>query len=636
MTWAVSAPPVGRVVDQDTPLRAGRREAVATAALSIALALGAFAVGNPAVASAKPPRVRVAVSTFKVGPSLGISLSGRFVPGGVCTGRIRAKRARARLPLVTLTRSRATFRWAVPRRAPAGRWRFILRCRKGEGVASRARVAARPWVSASASAHVRTASRKSTGPLMAPSSMYVQGAECSNAPPTVPGNPFGSYKCECTWYAAQRRTDLHLGHDEISTANPKRVQVFNGHAKYWWADARQVNVPRGQVPVAGAIAVWGGGAFGHVAYVESVHPNGRVDLSDFNFRNDHKYRWHRAVDPRAMGRFLGYIYGGPGPGAAGMAPPPTRQTPADPRDMPVLSLPWAAGQAWRLTAGPHSFLGGHNPSKPWSSLDLAGGDGRVRASAPGIAHLDRKICRGNWVRIDHGGGWHTSYYHLTNITVAEGQRVGRGAELGRIGTGTECGGTATGPHAHFTLWKFEGAFRMTSAQEYPLNGLRLGGYVVTEGQLPEQGCLTLTYRDAGGGAEADYTDRACQNQRITSIPRVLRVWTKDQSGWPGRDRSTFRCGERAQIFTMVNNPTATEGRLTRLVFEAGVAWGPSIYSYETNDVPLPAGAPSGFYSPFAIPPGASSGRYHATVVLTAPDGQGSVSYNVSGLFDVTC
>ena len=57
------------------------------------------------------------------------------------------------------------------------------------------------------------------------------------------------------------------------------------------------------------------------------------------------------------------------------------------------------------------------------------------------------ITRGNAVIIDHGLGVYTGYYHLSALSVQEGQEVERGAFVGRVGST----GLVTGPHLHWEL-----------------------------------------------------------------------------------------------------------------------------------------------------------------------------------------
>ena len=54
---------------------------------------------------------------------------------------------------------------------------------------------------------------------------------------------------------------------------------------------------------------------------------------------------------------------------------------------------------------------------------------------------------GFWVVIDHGENLRSYYAHLKGATVAVGQWVDRGDEIGRMGST----GNSTGPHVHFEI-----------------------------------------------------------------------------------------------------------------------------------------------------------------------------------------
>ncbi len=62
----------------------------------------------------------------------------------------------------------------------------------------------------------------------------------------------------------------------------QRLVPWQGNAIAWWAEARAYGVPEGQVPVAGAIAVFDIGYYGHVAFVTKVLPNGSWQQSEMN------------------------------------------------------------------------------------------------------------------------------------------------------------------------------------------------------------------------------------------------------------------------------------------------------------------------------------------------------------------
>ena len=54
---------------------------------------------------------------------------------------------------------------------------------------------------------------------------------------------------------------------------------------------------------------------------------------------------------------------------------------------------------------------------------------------------------GNYILIDHGGGYSTGYGHLSAIYVSNGQSIQRGQAIGAVGST----GQSTGPHLHFEV-----------------------------------------------------------------------------------------------------------------------------------------------------------------------------------------
>lgn len=70
----------------------------------------------------------------------------------------------------------------------------------------------------------------------------------------------------------------------------------------------------------------------------------------------------------------------------------------------------------------------------------------VRATAPGtVLSAEYSGGYGNMVEVDHGHGVTTRYAHLSQILVAEGQKLTAGAVVGRLGNT----GRSTGPHLHY-------------------------------------------------------------------------------------------------------------------------------------------------------------------------------------------
>ena len=70
----------------------------------------------------------------------------------------------------------------------------------------------------------------------------------------------------------------------------------------------------------------------------------------------------------------------------------------------------------------------------------------VRATNRGVVILARNLYyEGNCVIVDHGQGFLTLYFHLSEIVVSEGDKVESGTVLGKSGNT----GRVNGPHLHF-------------------------------------------------------------------------------------------------------------------------------------------------------------------------------------------
>jgi murein DD-endopeptidase MepM/ murein hydrolase activator NlpD len=105
----------------------------------------------------------------------------------------------------------------------------------------------------------------------------------------------------------------------------------------------------------------------------------------------------------------------------------------------LFSTPYGARR--RYNGGP---LDGYH-----GGVDIAVGAGTpVVAAADGVVVLAERLqVRGNTVIIDHGAGVHSAYYHLSAISVAIGQRVHRGQQIGLSGST----GLSTGAHLHWEV-----------------------------------------------------------------------------------------------------------------------------------------------------------------------------------------
>lgn len=82
-------------------------------------------------------------------------------------------------------------------------------------------------------------------------------------------------------------------------------------------------------------------------------------------------------------------------------------------------------------------------------LDIAAPTGTtVTAAAAGTVIMAQWYGGyGNYILIDHGGGYSTGYGHLSAIYVSNGQVVKRGQAIGAVGST----GASTGPHLHFEV-----------------------------------------------------------------------------------------------------------------------------------------------------------------------------------------
>lgn len=86
----------------------------------------------------------------------------------------------------------------------------------------------------------------------------------------------------------------------------------------------------------------------------------------------------------------------------------------------------------------------------------AGVDFGAPHGAPIYAVGDAKVAysgwhggHGNYVKLDHGGGFATAYAHMSRISVPNGARVNAGQVIGYVGST----GLSTGPHLHYELYQ---------------------------------------------------------------------------------------------------------------------------------------------------------------------------------------
>jgi LasA protease len=172
---------------------------------------------------------------------------------------------------------------------------------------------------------------------------------------------------------------------------------------------------------------------------------------------------------------------------------------------PALTLPFEAGQQV-YSAGIHSDDGSTGVK---NAIDFSPADGTVRAPLAGTVHLQH-CAGGDWVTVDHAGGWRTGYYHLEGIRVTDGEHVEPGTVLGSTGNALPCGGSSTGAHVHFTLWTLPDAAAgdwdgvafsriattVAAALGEPVDGKTFGGWRFAAGAEQYSGTATHLADDA--------------------------------------------------------------------------------------------------------------------------------------------
>ncbi|NRN67101.1 Protease lasA [Kibdelosporangium sp. 4NS15] len=142
-----------------------------------------------------------------------------------------------------------------------------------------------------------------------------------------------------------------------------------------------------------------------------------------------------------------------------------------------LGLPWPEGVAWWMGGGPH---GNSGQSRPFSSIDFNGGDGRVLAAGPGKVYKSCVRGRSALVKVVHPNGYSTTYYHMYDLTtLPDGSDVQTGTYLGHIGNELPCGGSSSGAHVHFSL--------LRGNTHVSVNNQTIGGWTFYEGTQAYRG-----------------------------------------------------------------------------------------------------------------------------------------------------
>ncbi|HCT77822.1 MAG TPA: peptidase M23 [Micromonosporaceae bacterium] len=110
---------------------------------------------------------------------------------------------------------------------------------------------------------------------------------------------------------------------------------------------------------------------------------------------------------------------------------------------PNFKAPFRCGQRWTYS---------HHSAEVRLALDFIRNDGGTTNGSPVLASAGGTAYRyyqaggaGNYIVIEHGGGWKTYYFHLSAFSVGHGAGVSQGQQIGLTGAT----GNVTGPHIHY-------------------------------------------------------------------------------------------------------------------------------------------------------------------------------------------
>jgi LysM repeat protein len=233
-----------------------------------------------------------------------------------------------------------------------------------------------------------------------------------------------------------------------------------------------------------------------------------------SLHND-KYNWQTDIDRDGVYRTYSQLFGDPFIEAVEPLVPANLQ-------QPLLTLPFAQGQTWFYSGGPH---GGWGSGSAWAAIDFAPPDdlttvntacyisafwatavapGLVVRSETGIVVLDLDYDG------DEGSGWNILYLHLASDgRVPAGTRVAVGDKLGK----PSCeGGVSNGTHIHVAR-KYNGEWlpaNCTGCTNYQIPPFMMSNWIVID--LPGQ--------EYQGWLELDGQRRIADQGRLTNSNHV--------------------------------------------------------------------------------------------------------------------
>lgn len=222
---------------------------------------------------------------------------------------------------------------------------------------------------------------------------------------------------------------------------------------------------------------------GSLAYLAAGLNAGTAGVQSFLALESDWEAWQGAVRPAGFMSTYTSLFGDPWSRVAETVPPDLAQ--------PEFTLPWAPGETWYLTGGPHRAWGADTP---WASLDFAPDPQSIGCAVS--TYWARAVAPGVVVRIDYGQvavdldgdgyegtGWTVLYLHMApEGRVEVGARLETGDPVGH----PSCeGGRSTGAHVHVAR-RYNGEWLSADG----LIPFVMDGWTPVAGAVPYDGYLT--------------------------------------------------------------------------------------------------------------------------------------------------
>ena len=214
-------------------------------------------------------------------------------------------------------------------------------------------------------------------------------------------------------------------------------------------------------------------------------------------------------------------------------------------------MPFPCNQTWRSqTRSNHSpqlasdLNRGSSASADLGDTVVASANGTVRTS-----HYSTTTGYGNYIVIDHGGGWTSHYAHLRSRSVGAGNRVNRGQKIGEVGNTTNR--PPMSPHLHFEqrlnnslqritwngsgIYYFNGSSQTTSYTSKNCGGggggpsdHKHGTIKTSGGALRVRSAPNTNSSVVGSVANGSQVDLFCyrRGQKVTGTYGTSDIWNK--------------------------------------------------------------------------------------------------------------